>query len=39
VAGTVSGVDPEGVGASLALTLRERGADAILGQIREPAAR
>jgi porphobilinogen deaminase len=36
---TVSGPEPEAVGASLALTLRERGADAILDQIREPASR
>jgi hydroxymethylbilane synthase len=36
---TVSGPEPEAVGASLALTLRERGADAILDQIREPAPR
>jgi hydroxymethylbilane synthase len=36
---TVSGPEPESVGASLALTLRERGADAILDQIREPASR
>jgi hydroxymethylbilane synthase len=39
VNGTVSGKDPEVVGASLALTLRERGADVILDQIRAPAAR
>ena len=36
---TASGPSPEAVGASLALTLRERGADAILDQIREPASR
>jgi hydroxymethylbilane synthase len=36
---TVSGPEPEAVGASLALTLRERGADVILDQIREPAPR
>jgi hydroxymethylbilane synthase len=36
---TLSGPEPEAVGASLALTLRERGADAILDQIREPAPR
>jgi hydroxymethylbilane synthase len=39
VDGTVTGVDPETVAASLASTLRERGADAILDQIRAPAAR
>ena len=36
---TASGPSPEAVGASLALTLRERGADAILDRIREPASR
>jgi hydroxymethylbilane synthase len=36
---TASGPSPEAVGASLALTLRDRGADAILDQIREPASR
>jgi hydroxymethylbilane synthase len=39
VTGTVTGADPEAVGASLAALLRERGADAILDQIREPAPR
>ena len=39
VDGSVTGVDPEAVGASLASVLRERGADAILDQIRAPAAR
>jgi hydroxymethylbilane synthase len=36
---TVGGAEPEAVGASLASTLRERGADAILDQIREPVSR
>jgi hydroxymethylbilane synthase len=39
VAGTVTGTDPEEAGAALALVLRERGADEILNQIRQPAAR
>jgi hydroxymethylbilane synthase len=39
IAGAVTGTDPEATGAALALTLRERGADAILDQIREPASR
>jgi len=39
VAATGAGADPEAVGASLALALREQGADAILDQIRQPAAR
>ena len=39
VAGTVTGADPETTGTQLAAVLRERGADAILNQIREPAAR
>jgi hydroxymethylbilane synthase len=39
VNGTVTGTDPETAGAALAATLRERGADAILDAIREPAAR
>jgi hydroxymethylbilane synthase len=39
IAGTVTGADPEAVGAALASTLRERGADMILDQIREPASR
>jgi hypothetical protein len=36
---TAGGPSPEAVGASIALTLRERGAGAILDQIREPASR
>jgi hydroxymethylbilane synthase len=39
VTGTVTGTDPAAVGAALASELRERGADAILDQIRQPAAR
>lgn len=39
VDGTVTGVDPGTVGASLASALRARGADAILDQIRAPAGR
>ena len=39
VAATGTGADPEAVGASLASALREQGADAILDQIRQPAAR
>jgi hydroxymethylbilane synthase len=39
IAGTVTGADPEAVGTALASTLRERGADVILDQIREPASR
>lgn len=39
VRGTVAGPDPEAVGAELAKMLRERGADVILDQIREPAVR
>jgi hydroxymethylbilane synthase len=39
VAGTIGGADPETTGTQLAAVLRERGADAILNQIREPAAR
>jgi hydroxymethylbilane synthase len=39
VTGTVAGTDPEATGAALAATLRERGADSILDQIRVPAAR
>ena len=39
VDGSGTGADPEAVGASLAAALRERGADAILDQIRERAAR
>jgi hydroxymethylbilane synthase len=37
--GTVTGTDPDAVGAALAALLRERGADAILDQIRERASR
>jgi len=39
VAGTAVGTGPENVGAELAAVLKDRGADAILNQIREPAAR
>jgi hydroxymethylbilane synthase len=39
VTGTLAGTDPEATGAALAATLRERGADSILDQIRVPAAR
>jgi hydroxymethylbilane synthase len=39
VTGTLTGTDPEEVGAELAAILRGRGADAILDQIREPAGR
>jgi hydroxymethylbilane synthase len=39
VTGTITGQDPDAVGAALASLLRERGADAILDQVREPAAR
>jgi hydroxymethylbilane synthase len=39
VTGTVTGADPEATGAALASVLRGRGAEAILNQIREPAAR
>jgi hydroxymethylbilane synthase len=39
VTGTISGPDPDAIGAALASALRERGADAILDQIREPAGR
>jgi hydroxymethylbilane synthase len=39
VTGTVTGTDPEAAGAALASALRERGADAILNRIREPADR
>lgn len=38
VTGTVSGTSPEHVGRELAGVLRDRGADAVLNQIREPAA-
>ena len=37
--GEATGTDPEATGAALAVRLRERGADAILNAIREPAAR
>jgi hydroxymethylbilane synthase len=39
VTGTMTGADPEAVGRALAAVLRERGADAILDQVREPAGR
>ena len=39
VAGSVTGAGPEHVGTELAILLKYRGADAILDQIREPAAR
>jgi hydroxymethylbilane synthase len=39
VTGTTTGTDPEAAGAALASVLRDRGADAILDQIREPASR
>jgi hydroxymethylbilane synthase len=39
VTGTITGTDPEAAGAALASVLRDRGADAILDQIREPASR
>lgn len=39
VTGTITGTDPEAAGAALAAVLRERGAEAILDAIREPAAR
>jgi hydroxymethylbilane synthase len=39
VTGTVTATDPEEAGAALASVLRERGADEILNQIRQPAAR
>jgi hydroxymethylbilane synthase len=39
VAGTVVGTSPETTGTELAAVLKERGADAILDQIREPARR
>jgi hydroxymethylbilane synthase len=39
VTGTVAGSDPDGVGRELAALLRDRGADAVLAQIREPASR
>lgn len=39
VSGTVTGAVPEAAGTALARLLRDRGADAILDQIREPASR
>jgi hydroxymethylbilane synthase len=39
VTGTAAGTSPENVGTELAAVLKNRGADAILNQIREPAAR
>jgi len=39
VAGAVTGTDPDAAGKQLAGLLRERGADAILDEIREPAGR
>lgn len=39
VTGTAVGADPENVGTELAAILRDRGADEILNEIREPAAR
>jgi hydroxymethylbilane synthase len=39
VTGTATGPDPEAVGRQLAVILRDRGADTILDQIREPASR
>jgi hydroxymethylbilane synthase len=39
VTGTAAGTSPENVGTELAAVLKGRGADAILNQIREPAAR
>ena len=39
VTGTVAGTSPETTGTELATVLKDRGADAILDQIREPAAR
>ena len=39
VTGTVTGSDPEAAGRELAAILRDRGADVILDQIREPASR
>jgi hydroxymethylbilane synthase len=38
-AGTITGSDPEATGRALAAVLRERGADVILNQIREPVGR
>jgi len=39
VSGSVSGIGPESVGSELAAVLKNRGAAAILDQIRQPAAR
>lgn len=39
ITGTITGSDPEAVGKELAAMLRDRGADVILDQIREPASR
>jgi hydroxymethylbilane synthase len=39
VTGTVTGTDPDAVGVALAGILRDKGADAILDAIREPAGR
>ena len=39
VTGSATGSDPETTGTELAAILRDRGADAILNQIRQPAAR
>jgi hydroxymethylbilane synthase len=39
VTGTATGTDPEKTGAALAATLRDRGADMILDQIRERVTR
>ena len=39
VSGSVSGIGPQSVGSELAAVLKNRGADAILDQIRQPAAR
>jgi porphobilinogen deaminase len=39
VSGTVNGTDPDTTGTALACMLRERGATAILDQIREPTSR
>jgi hydroxymethylbilane synthase len=39
VTGTVTGSSPETTGTDLAAVLRDRGADAILNQVRQPAAR
>ena len=39
VAGLAAGADPEATGKELAALLRERGADAVLDEIRKPASR